>query len=66
MIVDIAEIERYLQFFRVINAADIEQIVWVRGDEVLTPDPVAIEDHKFSGLSNRDFPRAVGGIPDDL
>lgn len=66
MIVDVNEIERCLRFFKSINEADLDKIVWVRGDEQLLPDPEQLEEYKFIGLSNRDFPAVMGWLPDDV
>jgi hypothetical protein len=66
MIVDINEIERCLRYFKAINNAALEDIVWMRGDERLTPEPGAIEEYAFVGLSNRDFPAVAGWLPDDI
>lgn len=66
MVVDINEIERCLRFFKEINEANIEEIVWKRGDETLQVEPEELEDFKYMGLSNRDFPSIAGWLPDDV
>jgi len=66
VIVDIKEIERVLRYFKTINNAELGDIVWMRGDERLTPTPEQIEDYNFMGLSNRDFPAVIGWMPDDI
>lgn len=40
MVVDINEIERCLRYFKAINAENLEDIVWMRGEEKLTPEPL--------------------------
>lgn len=66
MIVDINEIERCLRFFQFINEANIEDIIWMRGDETLQVSPERLKAFKFMGLSNRDFPSVTGWMPDDV
>lgn len=66
MVVDINEIERCLRYFKAINAEDLEDIIWMRGNEKLTPDPDVLDEYRFIGLSNRDFPGVAGWFPDDI
>jgi len=66
MVVDINEIERCLRYFKAINAEVLEDIVWMRGNEKLTPDHEVLEEYRFIGLSNRDFPSVAGWLPDDI
>ncbi len=66
MVVDIKEIERCLRYFKAINAAPLGEIVWMRGDERLTPPAEQLDEFRFIGLSNRDFPSVVGWMPDDV
>ena len=66
MVVDINEIERCLRYFKAINAENLEDIVWMRGEEKLTPDPEVLEEYRFTGLSNRDFPSVSGWLPDGI
>lgn len=65
MIVDINEIERCLRYFNEINEANLEDIIWMRGDETLQVLPEQLKAFKFMGLSNRDFPSVAGWMPDD-
>lgn len=66
MVVDINEIERCLRYFKEINAENLEDIVWMRGDDRLTPAPEVLEEYRFIGLSNRDSPSVAGWLPDDI
>lgn len=66
VIVDVNEIERCLRYFKAINNADLEDIVWMRGNEQLHADPAALEEFSFTGLSNRDFPAVVGWLPEGV
>jgi hypothetical protein len=66
MIVDVNEIERCLRYFKAINDAPLEEIVWMRGDEQLHADPAELQEHAFTGLSNRDFPAVAGWLPDGI
>ena len=66
MIVDILEIERVLRYFKTINKADLDDIVWMRGEERMTPSAEQLEGFKYIGLSNRDFPSVIGWMPDDI
>ena len=66
MVVDVDEIERCLRYFKAINAANLNEIIWVRGNEKLTPDAEVLEEYRFLGLSNRDFPSVAGWLPDDI
>lgn len=66
MVVDINEIERCLRYFKAINDTNLDDIVWVRGDEVLQPTTEQLEEYKFIGLSNRDFPSVAGWMPEDI
>jgi hypothetical protein len=64
--VDILELERCLRYFKQINNTPLEEIVWMRGEELLTPEPGALEEFAFIGLSNRDFPSIAGWLPPDI
>jgi hypothetical protein len=66
MIVDINEIEKCLRYFKAINSADIDDIVWMRGEERMLPDTEVLNEYKYTGLSNRDFPSICGWFPDDI
>lgn len=66
MIVDINELERCLRYFKAINDAPLEDIVWMRGDEMLTPSEDDLDNYAFIGLSNRDFPAVAGWLPEDI
>lgn len=66
VIVDVNEIERCLRYFKAINDADLDDIVWMRGNEQLHADPTALEEFSFTGLSNRDFPAVAGWMPEGV
>ena len=66
MVVDINEIERCLRYFKAINASELDAIVWLRGDEKLTPTPEDIAEYRFIGLSNKDFPSVMGWMPEGV
>ena len=66
MIVNVDEIERCLRYFKEINNADLDEIVWMRHGDQIVPDPALIKEFRFIGLSNRDFPSVAGWMPDDV
>ena len=66
IVVDVRAIERVLMFFKSINNTDLEDITWVMDDEVLSPSKEDIENFKFMGLSNRDFPSIMGWFNEDV
>lgn len=65
-VVDITEIERCLRYFKLINNTELDDIVWMRGDDVLVPTPEEQKEFLSIGLSNRDFPSVMGWMPDDI
>ncbi len=66
MVVDINEIERCLRYFKAINDANLDDIVWMRGEDTLRPTPEQLQEFALIGLSNRDFPSVVGWIPEGV
>ena len=66
MVVDIKQIEQCLRYFKAINELPLQDIIWMRGTELLTPNKKEVEEYKFIGLSNRDFPSVAGWMPDDI
>ena len=62
LVVDVGELEECLRFLKKINSAELRDIIWMRGDQQLIPDPQDIEQYKFYGLSNRYYPESAGWI----
>jgi len=48
------------EYLRKINRADIAEIVWVRGGEEVSAKEGAIEEWKFIGMNNTDYPYVHG------
>lgn len=60
MIVQVDEIERVNLYLESINNAELEEIVWMRGYEKINVTNEQINQYKYTGLRNSDFPFIVG------
>lgn len=56
MIVDLNELDRCFDYIKSINDANIEKIVWKRGDKKIEVTASQIHEFKFIGLNNVNFP----------
>lgn len=59
MIVQVDEIERVNLYLESINNAELEEIVWMRGYEKINVTNEQINQYKYTGLRNSDFPFIV-------
>lgn len=62
MRVNLRELQEYSRWRQEINAADIEDIIWVLDGEEVNVPSISIEEWKFLGLNNTDFPFNEGLI----
>jgi hypothetical protein len=56
--VDLDELERTLNYLKIINHHELKNIEWRRGDVEIKPSDKLVEDFRFTGLSNVDFAEA--------
>ena len=57
LIVDVNEIARVKNYLRQINRVPIKDIVWMQGKNGILPvDAIAMEEFRFTGLSNTEWP----------
>lgn len=56
MIVDLDELDRNNEYIRKINAAALEEIVWVRGGKAIPVTDQQRSEFVFIGLNNENFP----------
>jgi hypothetical protein len=60
MIVELIEFDMARKYLKEINNTDIDDIVWVRnGVQQDIPEEI-LDEWKFIGLSNTDFPKFAG------
>lgn len=57
MIVNLEEFDSMMRYRRIINQTDLDDIQWMRNGEEIKVTPDILEEWKFIGLSNVDFPR---------
>lgn len=62
MIVDMQEFKRHMDYFKKIESVDIKKIAWVKDGKELSVSPGIIEDFKYFGLNNKNFPEIAGWI----
>jgi hypothetical protein len=55
MKVELEELEKVLEYISQINKTPLEQIVWMKNNEIVRPTPEQLKQWKFTGLNNRDF-----------
>ena len=66
MKVDLEELIRVKKYLKKINNADINKIKWCKNGVPIEIDPSVLEEWRFYGLSNIDFPPCYGLFPKGL
>lgn len=66
MRVDLEELERCMRYFKSINSIDMSDIQWFKGGEEILASEEDLDEFRFIGFSNRDFPSYMGWHPDDI
>lgn len=64
MFVDIRKIKECLEYLHEVNSEKLENIVWCRDGAALAVTPEELNEYKFIGLSNKDFPANMGWLDD--
>ncbi len=66
MIVKIEDWRKMMEFRKAINQANLEDIKWIdENGEVIVVDPQALDEWKFTGLGNVNFPEFMLNEPAD-
>lgn len=62
MRVDLEKLLEIKAYFKTIEDQDINEIEWYKDGEKLEVDSDQLEEFRFMGLNNRNFPEIVGWI----
>ncbi len=55
MKVQLEELEKVLDYLGKINKTPLEEITWIKNNEIVRPTQEQLKQWKYTGLNNRDF-----------